>query len=41
MALEDEFKINVGGDGASQNVATVQEAANMIDKLLEKEGCYA
>lgn len=41
MALEEEFKISVGADRASENIATVQEAANMIDKLLEKEGCCA
>ncbi|TVU25236.1 hypothetical protein EJB05_27725 [Eragrostis curvula] len=34
MALEEEFKINVEEDNA-QNIATIQDAADLIDKLVD------
>ncbi|XP_057830444.1 acyl carrier protein 1, chloroplastic isoform X3 [Cryptomeria japonica] len=36
MALEEEFKISVEEEG-SENITTVQEAADMIEKLIEKK----
>ncbi|KAL5704540.1 acyl carrier protein [Ranunculus cassubicifolius] len=36
MGLEEEFDIEVEEE-SSQNITTVQEAADMIDKLLEKK----
>lgn len=36
MGLEDEFGINVEEDG-SQNISTVQEAADLIEKLVQEK----
>lgn len=36
MALEEEFSINVEEDG-SQNISTVQEAADLIEKLVQEK----
>ncbi|KAM0821500.1 hypothetical protein ACQ4PT_072163 [Festuca glaucescens] len=37
MALEEEFKITVEEDNA-QSITTIQEAADLIDKLVGEEG---
>ncbi|KAI4336379.1 hypothetical protein L6164_014913 [Bauhinia variegata] len=37
MGLEEEFGINVEEDGA-ENITTVQEAADLIEKLVQKKG---
>ncbi|ERN06195.1 hypothetical protein AMTR_s00016p00152300 [Amborella trichopoda] len=37
MGLEEEFGITVEED-SSHNITTVQEAADLIDKLVEKKG---
>ncbi|KQJ88445.1 hypothetical protein BRADI_4g18170v3 [Brachypodium distachyon] len=37
MALEEEFKITVEEDNA-QNITSIQEAADLIDKLVGEEG---
>lgn len=36
MALEEEFKITVEEDNA-QSITTIQEAADLIDKLVESK----
>lgn len=36
MSLEEEFGINVEEDG-SQNISTVQEAADLIEKLVQEK----
>lgn len=36
MGLEEEFDISVEEDN-SQNINTVQEAADLIEKLIEKK----
>lgn len=36
MALEEEFDINVEEE-SSQNITTVQEVADMIEKLVQKK----
>ncbi|QCD84973.1 acyl carrier protein 1, chloroplastic-like [Vigna unguiculata] len=36
MTLEEEFNINVEEDG-SQNISTVQEAADLIEKLVQEK----
>lgn len=36
MALEEEFKITVEEDN-SQNINTIQEAADLIDKLVNEK----
>ncbi|GJN25523.1 hypothetical protein PR202_gb13362 [Eleusine coracana subsp. coracana] len=36
MALEEEFKITVEEDNA-QNIATIQDAADLIDKLVDSK----
>lgn len=36
MGLEEEFDISVEEE-SSQNITTVQEAADLIDKLLQKK----
>lgn len=36
MALEEEFGISVEEE-SSQNITTVQEAADMIEKLVQKK----
>ena len=36
MGLEEEFDINVEEDN-SQNITTVQEAADLIEQLIEKK----
>ncbi|KAA8540629.1 hypothetical protein F0562_024451 [Nyssa sinensis] len=37
MGLEEEFDISVEED-SSQNITTVQEAADLIEKLIQKKG---
>ena len=37
MGLEEEFDINVDQD-SSENITTVQEAADLIEKLCQKKG---
>ena len=38
MGLEEEFGISVEEESA-QTIATVQDAADLIEKLVEKKGC--
>ncbi|KAH9774200.1 Acyl carrier protein 4 [Citrus sinensis] len=40
MSLEEEFGIGVEEEN-SQNITTVQEAADLIEKLVEKKAAYA
>ena len=40
MTLEEEFGISVEEEN-SQNITTVQEAADLIDKLVEKKNATA
>ncbi|KAL6659651.1 hypothetical protein ACP70R_002480 [Stipagrostis hirtigluma subsp. patula] len=40
MALEEEFKITVEEDNA-QNITTIQEAADLIDKLVDQKPAAA
>ena len=37
MALEEEFKISMEEESA-ENITTVQEAADLIEKLIESKG---
>ena len=37
MGLEEEFGITVEEESA-QSISTVQDAANLIEKLIEKKG---
>lgn len=36
MGLEEEFNINIEED-SSQNIATVQDAANLIEEFVQKK----
>lgn len=37
MGLEEEFGLNIEDDN-SENITTIQEAADLIEKLIQKKG---